>query len=157
MARTPQALIALPPERADMLRAIAKVRHISIVDLIGEWIMRHVDEGVIPDETTGVGIAVVGRRIVLEIVADNSERMSVQKLGAHQARQLADMIEGTIKLGSDGGHHVTAGADEISIARIGTSVVFAQGGNRRKLAYSVARDVARQLRKASDTLKRSGR
>lgn len=144
------AQIKLPAARGAQLKALAKGRNLTIVDLIGTWIGEAIEAGEIPDEIPGFVVerAKQPSRNMIRFAVDGGEVVAWPQ----EAIGLADTLE---ELASTPGSvliFLKERVGMVQIDRVGNGVCIElkdQEGARKVVAPGIARDVARQLRRVA--------
>lgn len=145
------ALLKLPLPLHAQLKALAKARDTTMVQLIAVLVDQAATAGEIPDETPGFIIDVSGRLISL---AAGSDQIAV--MTADEARELADTLERVTQSKPVTRVVESGGVSNGSVRRRGTGISIEPsiGASTRSyvVAPSVASSLARQIRKTVSTI-----
>jgi hypothetical protein len=150
--------VALPVPRHAQLKEIADKRGVSIADLIGQFVNQSIQKGEIADITPGLEVNIGGEpgtgtpKVTLPI----GEFLS--RMAPAVARQLADVLEdpekGKLLFSSVIENPNVVGWDKLRVSGKGVALVLSsiKSGESVTMSRSIAKDVARQLRKTADVI-----
>jgi hypothetical protein len=142
-------IIKIPDERAAQLKTLADNEGITVTDLLGRFINREIKAGRLPDETPGFRFKRQDHKVYVEI-----DGVKATPISCDDARSLAKHLERVAKGGGAFLDMDTPGQPEVG--RVGTGIYLKFSGaganGRRVMAPSVALDVARQIRRAAQTV-----
>jgi hypothetical protein len=147
----------IPSERAVQLRTLAKHHDIPIGDLIERWITAELDTVGLPDVIPGLEVFLtIDTATGSRLVRVDATKLPVMDLEPYVARHLSVALTEVTDFG--GGKRLNVRASDmitITIARLGRGILIEvlndKGtGGRRTLTPSIARHLARQLRRTAD-------
>jgi hypothetical protein len=143
------ALLRLPRERALQLKALAKVRSITMTELIAGLINDAIAAGELPDQVPGFWVGAIDVQNDSPVIKFEMDGKAMQFLPAG-AREVADALEAAVR---DPAVYVTMpGQTRVTVQRQGSGIAIVAGLEdkvRRVVAPSIAGDLARQLRRAA--------
>ena len=141
----PPAIVKIPGERVDQLKRIAEKHNLSLADAIGLLINQEIAAGRLSDELTGLEVKILRNgKVVLSILGIGDILMDRKS-----ALQFAVSLENAADRKRGGILDLDAG---ISVVGIGPAVRLraVESDASRVLAPSIARDFARQIRRAAE-------
>ena len=150
MTTKQSALLKLPLPLHTQLRALAQARGTTMTEIIADVIAKAIEGGELRDETPGVEIVVTDETITLR-----AGDLTLPAMTMAEARDVANYLEEVVARTIVRGIMLESGA-VLTVRRRGSGVSLEpdpRGEQRHVMAPTVARDLARQIRKAADSLK----
>lgn len=149
----PVGTIMMPTARLAQLRTLASLREppVSVNELIEQLINHEIEAGGLPDELPGFTVGIVPHGGGFAVEFTMAPGFGFERMRSPDALAIAGLLDDVSTTGTARGKSVGTAPHQIKIVRVGRGVVIAglEPNQRRSLTPQMARDLARQLRRAA--------